>query len=214
MSSVGGLQHVARHDEKLLADLARRQHRSAAGNDQRAAREGAPAIGRAVGVAMHDAHVLRRHADFVGDDLGERRAQPLPVRARADAGFDAARRVHGDLDGFPSRRDLHAARREGGAAVAGAFGKCREADAEIHAAFARLLLARAEGRRGPRKRRLSPGSRDSCPRRAPIRSRTCRESGRSGCVCGFRPGLKSNAAAALSISRSMASVMTGRETPR
>jgi hypothetical protein len=47
------------------------------------------------------------------------------VRARADARFDQAGRVHGDRDGFPARRDLHAARGKGRAAVAGALGKCR-----------------------------------------------------------------------------------------
>ena len=68
------------------------------------------------------------------------------MRACADPCFDPARRIHGDLDGFPARRDLHAARGKGWAAVAGAFGKRRKADAEIAAMFARIALAGAECR--------------------------------------------------------------------
>ena len=84
--------------------------------------------------------------DLVGDDLGERRSQPLPVRRRPDPRLHQAGGVHGDLDVFPARRDLHAARRKRRTAVAGPLGERREADAEITAFGPRLLLARAERR--------------------------------------------------------------------
>jgi len=74
-----------------------------------------------VGIAVGDLDLLRCDSQFVGDDLGERGAQTLPVRRGADAGFHETRRVHGELDGFPARRNLHAARREGWRAVSGAL---------------------------------------------------------------------------------------------
>ena len=86
----------------------------------------------------------------------KRRAQPLPVRRGADARFDAAGRVHAEIDGFPARRHLHAARGEGRRAVAGALGKRREAEAEIAALRARLRLARAERRHVERLDRHAP----------------------------------------------------------
>ena len=63
----------------------------AAGDDQRAAGEGAPAIGRAVGIAVHDLDAVRRSSELVGDDLGERGAQALAVRRRADPRLDRIR---------------------------------------------------------------------------------------------------------------------------
>ena len=47
-------QQVAGDLDQLGAHLARRDQRGAAGDHQRAAGEGAPAVGRGVGVAMHD----------------------------------------------------------------------------------------------------------------------------------------------------------------
>ena len=51
----------------------------AAGDDQRAAGERAPAIGRAIGVAVHDADTRRLQAELVGDQLRERRGEALAV---------------------------------------------------------------------------------------------------------------------------------------
>ena len=66
--------------DQLGANLSRGDQRGAAGNHQRAAGESAPAVRRAVGVAVHHLDHLGRDADLVGDDLGERRAQALAVR--------------------------------------------------------------------------------------------------------------------------------------
>src|SRR5262245_45845678 len=95
---------------------------------------------------MHDPYVVWRDAELVGDELGERGAETLAVRAPADPCFDPAGRVHGDLGGLPARRDRHAARRESRAAVAGALREGGKADAEMAAAPARLALAGAERR--------------------------------------------------------------------
>ena len=135
---------MARDLDQLGANFSRGDQRGAAGNHQRTAGESAPAVRRAVGIAVHDLDHLGRDADLVGDDLGERRAQPLAVRRGADARLDEAGRIDGNDDCFPAGRDLHAARRECRAAVAGAFGKRRKANAEMAAFGARLFLALAE----------------------------------------------------------------------
>ena len=174
--------------QELRTHLARRQQAGAAGDHQRAAGERAPAIGRAVGVAVNDLDALRRNAKLVGDDLGERGAQALTVRAGADAQFDKAGRVHRQLDRFPARRHAHAARGERGRAVAGALGKSRKADAEITAVprAPRCWRWRNAGTI-ERVRPPSPASADRCLRRTPDRSPRCREISRSGCGGGFRP---------------------------
>ena len=126
----------------LARTLLRGDQRGAAGDHQRAAGEGAPAVGRAVGVAVHDLDHVGRDADLVGDDLRQRGAQALAVRRGADARLDEAGRIDGDDHRLPAGRDLHAARGEGRAAVAGALGEGRKADAEI-AALARAPLSAA-----------------------------------------------------------------------
>ena len=103
--------------------LARREHAGAAGDHKRAAGERAPAIGRAVGVAMHNPDAVRRDAKLVGDKLRERGAKALTVGTGADPQFDISGRVHRHLDRFPAERHAHAAGGEGGRAVAGALGK-------------------------------------------------------------------------------------------
>src|SRR4029077_19419957 len=74
----------------------------------------------------------------------ERRFKSLAVRARADACLDEAGRIHDDFDGFPARRDRHAARGEGRAAIAGALGKSCKADAEKALLRAGIALPRAK----------------------------------------------------------------------
>ncbi len=63
----------------------------------------------------------------------------------ADARFDEAGRVHGEVDGLPARRHRHAARRKGRRAVAGAFREGREPEPEVAPRCPCLRLARAEG---------------------------------------------------------------------
>ena len=85
MSSGRGFEQVAGDLLQLGVHFARREHAGAAGDHQRAAGEGAPAIRRAVGVAVDDLDPVGRDAELVGDELGERGAQALAVRAGADA---------------------------------------------------------------------------------------------------------------------------------
>ncbi len=132
--------------DQLGAHFPGGDQRSAAGDHQRAAGEGAPAVRRIVGVAVDHLDLLRRDADLVGDDLRQRGAEALAVRRRADARFHAAGRIDADDHRFPARHDLGAARREGRAAVAGALGESRKADAEMAPLRARLDLPRAERR--------------------------------------------------------------------
>ena len=140
------LEKMSGHDTQLCADLAGRQQGRAARDHQRAARKGAEAVRRAIGVAMNDLDPLRRDPQFVGDDLGERGAQALAMGRGADTRLDKARRVHGKLDGFPAERHLHAARRECRRSVAGTFRECRNAEPEMAAGPARLRLMHAKSR--------------------------------------------------------------------
>ena len=181
-------QHMAGDLDQLGAHLARGDQRGAAGDHQRAAGEGAPAVRRAVGIAVHDFDHVGRDADLVGDDLRQRGAQALAVRRGADARLDEAGRIDRDDHRLPAGRDLHAARGKGRAAVAGALGEGRKADAEIAALGARFFLPLAEGRQRRRRQPPSPASVCSWPRRIRGPSRTCREMRRSGCGGGSRPG--------------------------
>ena len=122
-----------------------REFTGAAGDDQGTAGERAPAIGRAIGVAVHDADTRRLQAELVGDQLRERRGEALAVGRGTDPGFDEARRVHRHLDPLVARRDVHAARGERRSAVPGALVEHREADAEIAAPNSGGPLALAEG---------------------------------------------------------------------
>ena len=93
------------------------------------------------------------------------------------------------IDGFPARRDLHAARRKRRAAVAGPLGEGRESRCRDSGPW----RAPASGARGkPAGRSLSTAISKVCliarlvDTRGP--SRTCREICRSGCAGGFRSG--------------------------
>ena len=70
--------------KQLGPQLLCRDQAGAAGNHQRAAGKGSPPIGRAVGIAMYDSDLRRLYSNLIGDDLGQRRSQPLPVRRRPD----------------------------------------------------------------------------------------------------------------------------------
>ena len=67
------------------------------------------------------------------------------MRRGADARFDITGRIDRQDHRVPARHDVHAARGESRAAVAGALGEGRKADAEMTAFGALLLLPRAEG---------------------------------------------------------------------
>ena len=56
-----------------------------------------------IAVALHDADILKFRAEIVGDDLGERRLQPLPVRGDAKRRGYRAGRSRGGSWRSPSR---------------------------------------------------------------------------------------------------------------
>src|SRR3546814_17574408 len=62
---------------------------------------GAHAQGDRAGVAVHDLDVLDRHAERVGDELGEGRLVALAVAVRAGEDGDRAGRVETHLRRFP-----------------------------------------------------------------------------------------------------------------
>ncbi len=137
-------QEMARELDQFHPHLAGSYERRAAGQHQRAARERAEAVGRTIGVAVHDGDLRRLDPELVGYDLGERGAKSLPVRARADARLDEARRVHRQLDLLPAGRDLHPARGERRRAVAGALREGRKAESQKLPLCPRLALAHTE----------------------------------------------------------------------
>ena len=49
------------------------------------------------GVAVHDVHLVDRHAELRGDELREGRFVPLAVAVRAGEDRDAAGRMHADV---------------------------------------------------------------------------------------------------------------------
>src|SRR5262245_60704210 len=162
---------------------------------------------------MHDLDALRRKTELIRDDLGECRAQALAVRRGAEPRLDKARRVDGNNDRLPSRRDLHSARREGRTPIARAFGKSRKADAKVAASGAGAFLTFAEaghvdGLHGHLHRLLV--------------GRLVIFEARGGFVGNLSIRLRRRmsigsipkARAALSIRRSIVKVITGRDTPR
>ena len=75
---------------RFLASCLRRagDGRAAAGDRARAA--GAGAGGNQIGIALDDAHALRRQSEMIGDDLRIGGVVPLPGRLRADQHRDRA----------------------------------------------------------------------------------------------------------------------------
>jgi hypothetical protein len=82
--------------QQELARLSRGQPQRHGGALDRRARGGRPLVGRAIGVAHHHRDALERHLEFLGDDLGQRSAQPGAEVDVAVAGGDAAVRVQLD----------------------------------------------------------------------------------------------------------------------
>ena len=64
--------------EDLVADLARRHERGGERHGRAAAREAADAERHLGAVTVDHADVLRGQVELLGDDLGERRLDPLP----------------------------------------------------------------------------------------------------------------------------------------
>ena len=125
-------------------ELRCRELAGAAGDHQRAAGEGAPAVRGAVGVAGNDADLLGRDAELVGDQLRQGRLQPLAVRRAADPGFEKPEgSIASSTRSKPGVIAIAAPRRPG---VPGPVRSCeyRQADAELTALGARRLLSRAE----------------------------------------------------------------------
>ena len=79
----------------------RGKRRRAAGEHEAAAGIGAGAAGHGGAVALHDADILEAGAEMLGDDLRQRRLQPLPVRGDAERGGHRAGRI--DADRWPFR---------------------------------------------------------------------------------------------------------------
>ena len=81
---LGHLEQVRRELHRLLADAAgdHRRRRAGRGRGPRGVR--AEAVRRVVRVAVHDLDVLRLDPELAGDDLGERRLVPLPLRLAAE----------------------------------------------------------------------------------------------------------------------------------
>ncbi len=90
-----GLEHLPRRDLALLDDFVRRQHQGAARHVERARAAGAATVDP-FGVALFHRDGLERHAELLGDELGEGGLVPLPVRLGAAPQFDAA--IVGEFD--------------------------------------------------------------------------------------------------------------------
>src|SRR3546814_9022092 len=88
-----GLHEVRCDLAALLDDLVAGLGDGRAADGQRARAVGAHAHGDRAGVAVHDLDVLDRHADRVGDELGEGRTVVLAVAVRAGEDGDRAGRV-------------------------------------------------------------------------------------------------------------------------
>ena len=123
---------------RLLADAARGHHDGGAGDRRAAARVGAEAVGRRVGVAFLDHDVLRIEPQLLGDDLRPGRFVPLALRLGARAHDAGAGRMDADLGAVEhlDAEDVEVLRRPG----AHHFGERREADAHQLAARALLRL--------------------------------------------------------------------------
>src|SRR2546425_1029536 len=97
-----GLQHAGRESPRLLAHVARGKRQRGSAEGGAAAPERADPLGRAVRVAVTDRNRFWRHAELIGDDLGERRLMPLAVSARAGDGEHGAGLLHADEPALPA----------------------------------------------------------------------------------------------------------------
>ena len=91
---LGDAQYARGEADRLRAEVARGERDRVAAHHRGAARERADALLDARGVAGDHGDVLGRHAELVRRHLGERRLEPLPLRADAGEDGDAPGRVH------------------------------------------------------------------------------------------------------------------------
>ena len=127
---------------RLVADLARDQGGGRAGHRRGPAAVGAEPERRLVGVAVHHVDVVGRDAQFLGDDLGERRLVALALGLNRQPHNGFAGRVHAQLAavGHAEAEDVHVLARAG----TDGLGEERHPDAHQLAALALLLLLGAQ----------------------------------------------------------------------
>src|SRR5690606_20706214 len=101
----------------LVDDLVGCARQGRTADRQRARTVGAHAHRHERRVAVDDLDILDRHAELVGDELGEGGLMPLSVAVRAGIDEDAAGRIEADLARFPqayagTERANHGGRRD------------------------------------------------------------------------------------------------------
>ena len=121
--------------QDLLPHRRRRRVRRAAGDRRGPAASGAGAVGRAGGVVLDDADVVEGDAELVGDHLGDRGLQALPVVPGAGVDVDLAARLDPDRGGL-GRQDAEPELR---------LDVARQPDTDQPALVPQLLLLLAEG---------------------------------------------------------------------
>ena len=107
---------------------------------------------------MDDTHIVDRHADFVGHDLGQCGLEPLPVRGDTEHRRHLARGIEADRRRLGAGRDGHTGRDGNRRADPGQLDVGGDADAEPASLGARPGLLSAHGRvvqslAGPQQRR-------------------------------------------------------------
>ena len=148
------LEQLARRRQQRAAHRRRRRVRRAALRDGAAAREGAGAGRRLVGVGLPHRHRLERHAELVGDELGGGGGVPLPLRRERHEAGHAAVGLHAHRRGLRARHVRHAAPAIGLGSDAGVLGVARHPDAEqpppraARLALAHEPLVAGQGERG------------------------------------------------------------------
>ena len=158
-----GLEHVCRHQARLLPDLAGRLDRRGHADRRRAAAVRAVAERRPLRVRVLDDDVVHRDAELVADHLGVGRLVALALRLGAHREHDLAGQVDLEVGRLPHRRAPALADRADPLAGRDAahLDVGRQADAEV-------LAAACERPPWPRPCRRSRPSRGPC--RAPARS--------------------------------------------
>src|SRR5262249_41873414 len=131
---LGGFEEIGRDLPCLVANFSRSDRRRGTGDRRRAARVGAEAVWRGVGVALLDLDILRGDPELLGEDLRVRGLVALALRLRAEAGNGLARGMHADLAAVEhlQAEDVEMLGRAG----AHDLGEARDADAHELTALA------------------------------------------------------------------------------
>ena len=187
-SSSAAASSCAFLDRALGGDV----HRRAA--DEQRARAGAAEAGAAIGVALHDADLLDRHAEHVDRELRERGREPLPHRLR--------RRE--DLDLAVAARPCTVTRSSNTSAPVHSRNVAMPRPRSRPRVFASAARAGEAVPVGERQRLVHHATR-TCRCRRSCPSRSCTASARAGSCCGgaARRGSMPVWRAAASIRRSM-----------